>query len=128
MKPTRTSRAWMREHVNDPYVQRAKLEGYRSTWLAAGLFDEQDGSEPLARLTPAQRRVYELLVSGAATGDIAESLGRSVFTVRNHIKAVLKAYGVNSRSALLSLSMRNEAAARDAAGLRVATMAKEARI
>ena len=30
MKPTRTSRAWMREHVNDPYVQRAKLEGYRS--------------------------------------------------------------------------------------------------
>ena len=29
-KPTRTSRAWMREHVNDPYVQRAKLEGYRS--------------------------------------------------------------------------------------------------
>ncbi|MDE3011494.1 MAG: RlmE family RNA methyltransferase [Pseudomonadota bacterium] len=30
MKPTRTSRAWMREHVNDVYVQRAKREGYRS--------------------------------------------------------------------------------------------------
>lgn len=30
MKPTRTSKAWMREHVNDPYVQRAKREGYRS--------------------------------------------------------------------------------------------------
>jgi 23S rRNA (uridine2552-2'-O)-methyltransferase len=29
-KPTRTSRAWMREHVNDPFVQRAKREGYRS--------------------------------------------------------------------------------------------------
>ncbi len=29
-KPTRTSCAWMREHVNDPYVQRAKREGYRS--------------------------------------------------------------------------------------------------
>ncbi len=30
MKRTRTSNAWLREHVNDPYVQRAKAEGFRS--------------------------------------------------------------------------------------------------
>lgn len=30
MKRTRTSKAWMSEHVNDAYVQRAKAEGYRS--------------------------------------------------------------------------------------------------
>jgi 23S rRNA (uridine2552-2'-O)-methyltransferase len=30
MKRTRTSNAWLREHVNDPFVQRAKAEGYRS--------------------------------------------------------------------------------------------------
>lgn len=30
MKRTRTSKAWMREHVTDPYVQRAQKEGYRS--------------------------------------------------------------------------------------------------
>ncbi len=30
MKPTRTSKAWMREHVNDPFVKKARLEGYRS--------------------------------------------------------------------------------------------------
>jgi len=30
MKRTRTSKAWMQEHVNDPYVQRAKKEGWRS--------------------------------------------------------------------------------------------------
>lgn len=30
MKRTQTSKAWMREHVNDPYVLRAKREGYRS--------------------------------------------------------------------------------------------------
>jgi len=30
MKRTRTSKGWMREHVNDPYVQLAKKEGYRS--------------------------------------------------------------------------------------------------
>lgn len=30
MKRSKTSRAWMREHVNDFYVKRAKSEGYRS--------------------------------------------------------------------------------------------------
>jgi 23S rRNA (uridine2552-2'-O)-methyltransferase len=30
MKRTRTSKAWMMEHVNDAWVQRAKAEGYRS--------------------------------------------------------------------------------------------------
>ena len=30
MKRSKTSKAWMREHVNDPFVQKAKQEGYRS--------------------------------------------------------------------------------------------------
>ena len=30
MKRTRTSKAWMREHVNDVYVKRARQEGFRS--------------------------------------------------------------------------------------------------
>jgi len=30
MKPSKTSKQWMREHVNDPFVQLAKKEGYRS--------------------------------------------------------------------------------------------------
>lgn len=30
MKPSRTSKAWMREHINDPYVKMAKVQGYRS--------------------------------------------------------------------------------------------------
>lgn len=30
MKPSKTSKQWMREHVNDPYVQLAQKAGYRS--------------------------------------------------------------------------------------------------
>ena len=30
MKASKTSKQWMREHVNDPYVQRAQKDGYRS--------------------------------------------------------------------------------------------------
>ncbi|HRP23861.1 MAG TPA: RlmE family RNA methyltransferase [Thauera sp.] len=30
MKKNKTSRAWVHDHVNDPYVQRAQAEGYRA--------------------------------------------------------------------------------------------------
>ena len=30
MKPSKTSKQWMREHINDPFVQQAQKEGYRS--------------------------------------------------------------------------------------------------
>jgi len=30
VKKHKTSKAWMREHVTDPYVQRARMEGWRS--------------------------------------------------------------------------------------------------
>lgn len=30
MKASRTSKAWMQEHLNDPYVKRAQKEGYRA--------------------------------------------------------------------------------------------------
>lgn len=30
MKPSKTSKQWMLEHINDPYVQRAQKDGYRS--------------------------------------------------------------------------------------------------
>lgn len=30
MKPARTSKAWMQEHLNDPYVKLAQKEGYRA--------------------------------------------------------------------------------------------------
>lgn len=60
MKPTRTSRAWMREHVNDPYVQRARREGYRSRASYKLLeIDERD------RLLRAGAAVVDL---GAAPG------------------------------------------------------------
>jgi len=30
MKPTKTSKAWMQEHLNDPYVKQAQKDGYRA--------------------------------------------------------------------------------------------------
>ena len=30
MKKNKTNRAWVHDHLNDPYVQRARAEGYRA--------------------------------------------------------------------------------------------------
>jgi 23S rRNA (uridine2552-2'-O)-methyltransferase len=30
MKPSKTSKAWMQEHLNDPYVKQAQKDGYRA--------------------------------------------------------------------------------------------------
>jgi 23S rRNA (uridine2552-2'-O)-methyltransferase len=44
MKASKTSKQWMREHLNDPYVQLAQKEGYRSRAAYKLLeIDEKDG-------------------------------------------------------------------------------------
>jgi 23S rRNA (uridine2552-2'-O)-methyltransferase len=48
MKRTRTSKAWMREHVNDPYVQLARKEGWRSR-AAFKLMEIDDKDKLLTR-------------------------------------------------------------------------------
>jgi len=60
MTRSKTSKAWMREHINDPYVQKAKAEGYRSR--AAYKLMEMDQKDRL--LAPGQL-VVDL---GAAPG------------------------------------------------------------
>jgi 23S rRNA (uridine2552-2'-O)-methyltransferase len=60
MKRSKTSKAWMTEHVNDPYVKRAKQEGYRSR--ASYKLMEIDGRDHLFK---AGMTVVDL---GAAPG------------------------------------------------------------
>jgi 23S rRNA (uridine2552-2'-O)-methyltransferase len=60
MSRSKTSRAWMREHIKDPYVQKAKAEGYRSR--AAYKLLELDKKDRL--LAPGQL----LIDLGAAPG------------------------------------------------------------
>jgi DNA-binding CsgD family transcriptional regulator len=109
----RDSEGWLK-------TARAKLRHYPMSWLMTQLnalegdvgvsfLPEQRKqsaeTKGLEDLTPAQREVYDLLLKGISTREIAEQLERSEFTVRNHIKAVFKKLGVNSRVALMSSSL-----------------------
>jgi DNA-binding NarL/FixJ family response regulator len=82
------------------------LEAYPRSWLARSIATPAArpmlaSSTSLESLTSAQRAVLDLLVEGRGTDEIAAALGRSTFTVRNHIKAIFKAFGVSSRTALI---------------------------
>ncbi len=77
-----------------------KLAGAGNSWISRELAVAA-AAGPLGALTRAQRAVFELLCAGISTREIAQRLGRSPFTVRNHTKAIFVTFGVRSRAALL---------------------------
>jgi PAS domain S-box-containing protein len=64
-----------------------------------GLFEGRPGNTPtpLPHLTPRQVEVLRLLELGCSTKQIAAELHLSTETVRNHIRRLFHALGVNSR-------------------------------
>jgi PAS domain S-box-containing protein len=58
---------------------------------------QQESPEPHPHLTPRQTEVLHLLEHGRSTTQIADELHLSQETVRNHVRHLLRALGVNSR-------------------------------
>lgn len=76
---------------------------------------QQIGSEPAARidafcanhnLSPREKEVVKLLIEGLTTLAMAEKLGISPHTVRDHLKNLYRKTGTKSRSELLGLASR----------------------
>ena len=69
---------------------------------------EVDEPPPTAhpQLTPRQTEVLRLLELGRSTNQIAGELHLSTETVRNHIRHILRALGVNSRLEAVALTRR----------------------
>ncbi|MEO3714754.1 response regulator transcription factor [Roseateles flavus] len=83
--------------------QAARLQQI-SQLATASEYQMQAGLENLS-LTPRQTDVLALLLQGKPNKIIARELGVSVETVKDHVAAVLKALGVNSRTqAVLAVS------------------------
>ncbi len=58
--------------------------------------------ERIASLTPAQRRVFGLICQGLTDKQVAQTLGISPETAKNHAARVRAAFGVHSRAALIA--------------------------
>jgi PAS domain S-box-containing protein len=64
-------------------------------------------SEALPTLTPRELEVLGLLARGLTTKSIAERLGLSRFTVRNHVQNVLSKLRVGNRTQAVSFALRH---------------------
>jgi PAS domain S-box-containing protein len=65
--------------------------------LLTGPADGEPATPPPAHLTPRQAEVLRLLEQGRSTKQIAQELHLSTETVRNHVRLLLRALGVNTR-------------------------------
>lgn len=68
--------------------------------------DQEPERQPHPHLTPRQTEVLGLLEHGRSTDQIARELHLSIETVRNHVRAILRALGVHSRLEAVALARR----------------------
>jgi DNA-binding NarL/FixJ family response regulator len=67
---------------------------------------ERERREAHPHLTPRQAEVLHLLEDGRSTSQIAVELHLSQETVRNHVRHLLRALGVNSRLEAVAAARR----------------------
>jgi DNA-binding CsgD family transcriptional regulator len=91
------------------HLAEDKLEPYGLSWLGEELRFAESGQSYEINLPPMQAKVFEMLCRKKTTAEMAQELGLSQHTVRNHLKAVFKAYRVKSRSALVAEAARRGA-------------------
>jgi DNA-binding CsgD family transcriptional regulator len=65
---------------------------------------EVEAFAALHQVTPREREVLMWMAAGRGSAEeLAEILGRSVNTIQNHIKGLLRGIGTNSKSGALAL-------------------------
>jgi DNA-binding CsgD family transcriptional regulator len=72
--------------------------------FAAGSLAREEAMPP--ELSPLQRQIARALWGGADPAELSRRFSRSMFTIENQIAAVLRAFGVTSRAALLEEARR----------------------
>jgi PAS domain S-box-containing protein len=82
--------------------------GERVIGIFGQLTDLELAQEPHAHphLTPRQSEVLRLLEHGRSTGQIAAELHLSIETVRNHVRAILRALNCHSRLEAVAMARR----------------------
>ena len=76
----------------------------RSVKINPLLRAEVEAFAALHQVTPREREVLMWMAAGRGSAEeLAEILGRSINTIQNHIKGLLRGIGTNSKSGALAL-------------------------
>jgi PAS domain S-box-containing protein len=92
-------------------VSAVPLMGGHQVVGVFGLFtgeQETDASTPPVHLTPRQAEVLHLLEQGHSTKQMAQELHLSPETVKNHVRHLLQALGVNTRLEAVAAVRQNQ--------------------
>lgn len=87
-------------------LARKAVKRWPKSWIARELHVAQQShtvSDAESQVTRAQRPILKLLLDGRRNADIAQALGKSPNTVRNHIAEIFRTFDVRSRSELIAL-------------------------
>lgn len=92
-------------------VQRIEVTAPRAGGRLHALPNMNAEAEGVLRspLTPAEKRVLELVLAGLADKEIASVLERAVPTVKHQVSAILQKYRVPSRARLMAVLRANGA-------------------
>jgi DNA-binding NarL/FixJ family response regulator len=104
LHPTETERAIELLRSAEAYAHREDLAPLvsRVRWLLERLGEHADGELPgrLAELSPAERRVAQLVVMGKRNREVAVELGVSLKSVEWHVSHILRKLSITSRGEL----------------------------
>jgi DNA-binding CsgD family transcriptional regulator len=79
----------------------------REGWVAPAVTDHRPASTAPAPVTRREREILRYLAAGLQNKEVAQRLGLSLATVRNHVHNILDKLGVHSKLEAVSLSFRN---------------------
>ncbi len=91
-----------RRRNDSVYHQEGDLIPHRLAEDLAKVTDHHDG-----KLTPVETEVVKYLAQGLTDQAVADALGRSFHTVRQHVKSAKAALGAKNRAHLVAEALRH---------------------
>ncbi len=97
-----------RQKEMERFVEQLRSSVAMLSWSQeAALPVSSPASSPVLAMTNREQEVLRLLASGASTQAIAQKLGISPATARNHVSKILAKLGVHSRLEAVTFVLRN---------------------
>lgn len=95
-------------HYFSSRVSELIFEGFLRTAGGGEKKDMEVGSGELARVTPREREIIQLLAEGKSNKEVAAILGISVKTAETHRAAIMRKLNLHSLSELVRYAVRNK--------------------
>jgi DNA-binding NarL/FixJ family response regulator len=100
------SRAELRNAIDTVVGGEIFLSSTISKHVVSGLLQKSEADDPLAKLSPRQREVLQLLAEGFKSKEIAKKLTISVKTVEMHRGQLMKALDIHDVPGLVRFAIR----------------------